>query len=110
MNKKTLFSGITKNVFVLGITSFLTDFSTELSYPLLPVFLTTILGTGAVFVGLIEGIAESTASILKLFSGWLSDKLNRRKALVISGYGLSGLTTNYCYIYYGMAYTYCKVC
>ncbi len=92
INKKTLFSGITKNVFVLGITSFLTDFSTELSYPLLPVFLTTILGTGAVFVGLIEGIAESTASILKLFSGWLSDKLNRRKALVIGGYGLSGLT------------------
>lgn len=92
LNKKSLFSGITKNVFVLGITSFLTDFSTELSYPLLPVFLTTILGTGAVFVGLIEGIAESTASILKLFSGWLSDKLNRRKALVIGGYGLSSLT------------------
>lgn len=90
--KKSLFSGITKNVLILGITSFLTDFSTELSYPLLPVFLTTILGAGAVFVGLIEGIAESTASILKLFSGWLSDKLNRRKALVISGYGLSSLT------------------
>jgi len=90
--KKPIFTGITANVVVLGITSFLTDFSTELFYPLLPVFLTTVLGASKSFVGLIEGVAETTASLLKLLSGWLSDKLNRRKALVISGYGLSGLT------------------
>ncbi len=89
---KSFFSGISRNVVALGITSFLTDFSTELFYPLLPVFLTTILKAKYTFVGLIEGVAETTASLLKLISGWLSDKLNRRKALVVGGYGLSGLT------------------
>ncbi|MBM3211525.1 MFS transporter [Candidatus Poribacteria bacterium] len=90
--QKTFFSGISKNVISMGLTSFLTDTSTELSYPLLPVFLKTILGVGPRFIGIIEGIAETTASLLKLISGWLSDKLNRRKAIVIGGYGLSGLT------------------
>jgi len=90
--KRLIFAGITTNVVVLGITSFLTDFSTELFYPLLPIFLTTVLGASKSFVGLIEGVAETTASVLKLFSGWLSDRLNRRKALAIGGYGLSGLT------------------
>jgi MFS family permease len=90
--KRPIFAGITANVVVLSITSFLTDFSTELFYPLLPVFLTTVLGASKSYVGLIEGVAETTASLLKLLSGWLSDKLNRRKALVICGYGLSGLT------------------
>ena len=90
--RKSFFSGISRNVVALGITSFLTDFSTELYYPLLPIFLTTILKAKYLFVGLMEGIAETTASLLKLFSGWLSDKLNRRKVLVVGGYGLSGLT------------------
>ena len=90
--KKSLFAGISKNVFAMGLTSFLTDFSTELYYPLLPVFLKTVLGAGVRFIGIIEGLAETTASLLKLVSGWLSDRLNRRKALVIGGYGLSGLT------------------
>lgn len=90
--KKSFFAGISKNVFAMGLTSFLTDFSTELYYPLLPVFLKTILGAGVRFIGVIEGLAETTASLLKLVSGWLSDRLNRRKALVIGGYGLSGLT------------------
>jgi MFS family permease len=90
--RKSLFAGISKNVFAMGLTSFLTDFSTELYYPLLPVFLKTVLGAGVRFIGVIEGLAETTASLLKLVSGWLSDRLNRRKALVIGGYGLSGLT------------------
>jgi MFS family permease len=90
--QKLVFSGITKNVFAMGLTSFLTDFSTELYYPLLPVFLKGVLGVGARFIGIIEGVAETTASLLKLVSGWLSDKLNRRKALVVGGYGLSSLT------------------
>ena len=90
--RKSIFTGITKNVFSMGLVSFLTDASTEIYYPLLPVFLKTVIRTGATFIGVIEGIAETTASLLKLVSGWLSDKLNRRKALVVGGYGLSGLT------------------
>jgi len=88
----TLFSGLTKNIVVLGIVSFLTDVSSEMIYPLLPIFLTTILGSSLAFLGLIEGIAESTASLLKLFSGWLSDRLKRRKSLTLWGYALSSLS------------------
>jgi len=87
-----LFRGITKNVFALGVVSALTDMSTEMIYPLLPIFLTSVLGVGTAFVGMIEGIAESTASVLKLFSGWLSDRLGKRKALAVAGYTISSLT------------------
>lgn len=86
------FEGITKNVFVMGVASFLTDASTEIIYPLLPKFLTQVLRSGPWFVGLVEGVAESTASVFKLFSGWFSDRINRRKVLVISGYSLSSAT------------------
>lgn len=85
-------AGITPNVRALGAVSLLTDTSTEMIYPLLPLFLTRTLGAGTAFVGLVEGVAESTASLLKLISGWLSDRLRRRKALVMWGYGLSSLT------------------
>jgi MFS family permease len=83
------FKGITGNVLILGIVSFLTDFSSEMIYPLLPLFLTTILGAGPAFLGIIEGIAESTAALLKLVSGIVSDRVRDRKKLVLSGYGLS---------------------
>ena len=83
--------GFPRNVFALGWTSFLNDTASEMIYPLLPVFLTTTLGAGAAFLGLIEGIAESTASLLKLFSGWLSDRLGKRKGLVLFGYGLAAV-------------------
>jgi MFS family permease len=86
-----MFSKIPKNVFVLGLVSFLTDVSSDMIYPILPVFLSDVLGSSKLFIGLIEGIAESTASILKVFSGWLSDRLGKRKILVVSGYGLSAL-------------------
>ncbi len=79
----------TPNVIALGVVSLLTDFSSEMIYPLLPLFLTRVLGAGPAFVGLIEGIAESTASFLKLVSGWLSDRWRRRKGLVVGGYALS---------------------
>ena len=83
--------GFPRNVFALGWTSFLNDTASEMIYPLLPVFLTTTLGAGAAFLGLIEGIAESTASLLKLFSGWLSDRIGKRKGLVLFGYGLAAV-------------------
>lgn len=90
--RRTMWAGITPNVRALGAVSLLTDTSTEMIYPLLPLFLTRTLGAGTAFVGLVEGVAETTASLLKLVSGWLSDRLRRRKALVVWGYGLSSLT------------------
>jgi len=85
-------AGIPPNVRALGLVSLLTDVSTEMVYPLLPLFLTRTLGAGVAFVGLVEGVAETTASLLKLVSGWLSDRLGRRKGIVVWGYGLSSLT------------------
>ncbi len=84
--------GLSRNVIVLGVVSFCNDASSEMIYPLLPVFLTVTLGATAEMLGFIEGIAETTAALLKLFSGWLSDKLRRRKAITLAGYGLSTLT------------------
>lgn len=80
---------IPKNVLMLGIVSLLNDASSDMVYPLIPIFLTTTLGASFVTVGIIEGIAETTASVLKVFSGWLSDKLHKRKPLTVLGYGLS---------------------
>ena len=83
--------GISGNVFVFGLVSFLTDLSSEMIYPLLPLFLTGVLGAGPVFLGVVEGVAESTASLLKLVSGIWSDRVRRRKPLVLAGYSLSSL-------------------
>jgi len=83
---------IAPNVRALGVVSLLTDASTEMAYPLLPLFLTETLGAGTAFVGVVEGVAETTASLVKLVSGWLSDRLRRRKMLVTWGYSLSSLT------------------
>jgi len=81
--------GIPRNVFALGWVSFFNDFASEMVYPIVPIFLTTFLGVPVAIVGLIEGIAESTASILKVFSGWISDRFQKRKPFVIAGYSLS---------------------
>lgn len=81
-----------RNVRALGWVSFLTDASSEMIYPLLPVFLTRVLGAGPAFLGLIEGIAEATASLMKLVSGAVSDTIGRRKPLVLAGYSLSTLS------------------
>ena len=86
-----MLKGITGNVLILGLVSFLTDVSSEMIYPLLPLFLTTVLGAGPAFLGIIEGIAESTSSLLKLISGILSDRVRDRKGLILGGYGLSSL-------------------
>jgi MFS family permease len=69
--------------------SFFTDVSSEMIYPLLPAFLATVLGANAAFIGAIEGAAESTAALLKLMTGWWSDRLRRRKPLVVAGYSLA---------------------
>ncbi len=80
---------ISKNVFALGWVSFFNDFASEMIYPIVPIFLTSFLGVPVAIVGVIEGIAESTASLLKVFSGWLSDRFQKRKPFIISGYSLS---------------------
>ena len=76
---------------MLAAVSFLTDASSEIIYPLLPIFLTTVLGTSAAAVGAIEGAAETTSALLKLASGWWSDRASRRKPLVVAGYALASL-------------------
>ena len=80
-----------RNVIALGVVSFFTDVSSEMIYPLLPVFLTATLGADAAFVGAIEGAAETTAALLKLASGWWSDKVQRRKPLVVIGYTIASV-------------------
>ena len=77
------------NIILLGITSLLTDISSEMVYPILPVYLVTVLGASPAILGLIEGIAESLASLLKVFSGYFSDKVKLRKPFTIFGYSAS---------------------
>src|SRR3954463_10226007 len=80
---------IDRNVYALSAVSFFTDASSEMIYPLLPVFLTTVLGASAGSRGIIEGAAETTSALLKLASGWWSDRVKRRKPLIAFGYGLA---------------------
>ncbi len=86
------FLGFGKNVFVTGLVSFFMDVSSEMIYPLVPLFLSNVLGANKSLIGLIEGIAESTASLLKVFSGWFSDRIGRRKGLMAAGYAISTLS------------------
>ncbi|MEO0091632.1 MAG: MFS transporter [candidate division WOR-3 bacterium] len=85
------------NVIILGLASLLTDISTEMVYPIIPFFLTS-LGAGPAVLGLIEGIAESLASLLKVFSGYFSDKLRKRKPLAILGYSSSAIGKLFLYL------------
>ncbi|MBI4677043.1 MAG: MFS transporter [Elusimicrobia bacterium] len=88
----TLKEGLSRNVVVLSVVSGLTDVSSEMLYPILPLFLTGVLGAPMTVVGLIEGIAEATASILKAASGWWSDRVSARKPFTLWGYGLSAIS------------------
>ena len=85
------FTGIKKNVVVLSVTSLLTDISSEMLYPIIPIFLTSVLGAPMSILGLIEGVAEAAASALKAFSGYISDLFGKRRPFVIGGYFLSTL-------------------
>lgn len=83
---------VPRTVWALGLVSLFMDLSSEIIHALLPVFLTTTLGASVALVGLIDGIGESAASITKVFSGYLSDRLGRRKPLILLGYGLGALS------------------
>lgn len=78
-------SRLPRSIWALGFVSLFMDISSEMIHALLPVFLVTVLGASAATVGLIEGVSEATASISKLFSGWLSDRLGKRKLLTVIG-------------------------
>ncbi len=95
--KQTFFKKIPRNVWAVGFTSFFMDISSEMVINIIPLFLANVLGVQTSIIGLIEGIAEATASILKLFSGWLSDKLGGRKWIAVAGYGLSALSKPFFY-------------
>lgn len=89
--QKTRFFGLSRNVIAMGFVSFLNDLSSEMIFPFIPIFLTSVLGASVAFVGLVEGIADATASLLKVISGRYSDVIQKRKPFVIFGYGLSAL-------------------
>jgi len=92
MEKNKKIFGFGKNVTIAGLVSFFMDVSSEMIYPLVPLFLANVLGVNKSVIGLIEGIAESTASLLKVFSGWFSDRIGNRKWLMAVGYGISTLS------------------
>ncbi len=85
-------AGIPPDVRALGLVSLCMDASSEMIHSLLPVFLVSVLGATTVTVGLIEGVGEATAAVSKLFSGWVSDRLGRRKSLALAGYGLAAIS------------------
>ncbi len=87
-----------RNVWVVTATSFLADISSEMMIHLLPFFLANVLGAGTAVVGLIEGAAEMTASLLKIFSGWISDRLGARKWPAVLGYTISALSKPFFYV------------
>lgn len=88
--KNRYLSGISRNIILLGIVSFLNDISSEMIMPILPMFLTALGGTGLV-IGLVGGLMESASSILKVISGYLSDKIGKRKIFVSFGYLTSAI-------------------
>ena len=87
-----MFRSIPKNVFVLGLVSFFNDVASEMIYPIVPIFLTSVLGVPVTVIGFIEGIAEGTASIGKFIFGYISDRVGKRKIFVVSGYSLGTIS------------------
>jgi MFS family permease len=87
-----IFRGINRNIVAISLVSLLNDISSEMVYPVLPIFLVAVLNAPMTVVGLIEGIAESTANLMRVFSGYFSDRFQRRKPFMIGGYALSALS------------------
>jgi MFS family permease len=97
-NKKTGLRSLPVNVWVVTVTSFLTDISSEMIFNLVPLFLANVLKAGTAVIGLIDGLAETTASLMKMYAGGLSDKLGQRKGLTVLGYAISTLSKPFLYI------------
>ena len=95
--EKSGLRNLPRNIWAVSITSFFMDVSSEMVINLVPLFLSNVLGVKTSLIGLVEGIAESTASLLKLFSGWISDKLRARKWLAVAGYAISALAKPFFY-------------
>jgi len=90
--------GFRRNVFFLGVVSFLTDVSSEMIFTLVPLFLSNILGVGTFIIGLVGGISESADALLRVLSGWLSDRIGKRKLLVVVGYSVSTIAKPFMYL------------
>src|SRR5947209_7482007 len=91
MPLRKYFSGLSANTFLLAFSSLFADISSEMLYPVLPLFLTQTLGASASIVGLVEGIAQATQNIVQGLSGWVSDKLKQRKPIALIGYALAAV-------------------
>jgi MFS family permease len=91
MGSKGYFAGLSRNTYLLALASLFADISTEMLYPILPVFLTQNLGATAMVVGIIDGIAQAIQNVVQGFSGWLSDKLQKRKGIALVGYALAAI-------------------
>lgn len=90
--ERRLLAQLPRNVWVMTATSFLTDISSEMIFNLLPLFLANVLGAKTGIIGMIEGLAETTASLLKIFSGWFADRIGRQKWLTVGGYSISAIS------------------
>lgn len=90
--KKRKIFGLESNVFFLGLASMFNGFSAEMTYSVMPGFLTVVLGAPPVFIGFIEGFADALASIFKIYFGWVSDKIGKRKIMAVTGYSISTVT------------------
>ncbi len=90
--------GLHPNVFFMGVTSLLTDVSSDMIFTLVPLFLTNVLGAAGTIVGLVGGLSEGADSICRIFSGWLSDKIGKRKFLAVLGYSISTISKPFLYL------------
>ena len=90
--------GLNPNVFFLGIVSPLTDVSSEMIFTLIPLFLSNVLGAAPAIIGLVGGLSESTDAILRIFSGWFSDRIGKRKSLALVGYSISTVAKPFMYL------------
>lgn len=87
-----IFKGITKNIFIMGFVSLFTDLGSQMVFPLIPLFLTSVMGASAAVVGIVEGAAGTIAALFKVVSGYWSDKIKKRKRFILFGYSLSAIT------------------
>ncbi len=98
MENKSSLRSLPRNIWAVTLTSFFTDVSSEMIFNLVPLFLANVLGVGTAIIGLIDGIAETTASLMKVYTGSLSDKLGQRKWLAVAGYALSTISKPFLYV------------